>query len=210
MRYGLVAFDLYGTLTDVSGLAARLVPFCGEGAPGLLAKWRKRQLDRTWELNARSEYAPFDVVTAQALDEVAPQLSVEARRKMCETWLTLPAYPDAADALTRLRAAGVRRAVLSNGTQAMIRSAVAAAGLSLDELHSADDVRAYKTDPRVYALLPGEGTLFVSGNGWDAEGARRYGLSVAWIDRGGPPPGVAPDLRVRSLVELADAVVAGR
>jgi len=43
-------------------------------------------------------------------------------------------------------------------------------------------------------FLPREHTLFVSANGWDAEGAKRNGLTVAWIDRGTPPPGIAPDL----------------
>jgi uncharacterized RmlC-like cupin family protein len=33
---------------------------------------------------------------------------------------------------------------------------------------------------------------------------------VAWIDRGGPAPGVAPDLRVHSLAELAEAVCGWR
>jgi uncharacterized RmlC-like cupin family protein len=92
----------------------------------------------------------------------------------------------------------------------MIRAAVEAAGLSLDELRSVDEARVYKTDPRAYALLPREGTLFVSGNGWDAEGAKKYGLQVAWIDRGGPAPGVAPDLHVHSLAELAEAVCGWR
>ena len=206
----LIAFDLYGTLTNVSGLAARLIPFAGEGAPALLLQWRKRQLERTWELNAQGAYQPFDQVTAQTLEEVAPHLAPELRAQMCATWLTLPAFPDAAAMLEKLRARKLRTAVLSNGTLSMIGSAVAAAGLQLDELHSADEVRAYKTDPRVYALLPKDDTLFVSGNGWDAEGAKRYGLSVAWIDRGGPAPGVAPDLHLHSLAELAEAVAGWR
>ena len=208
-RWKLAAFDLYGTLLDVSGLAARLVPLCGDSAPVLLAKWRKRQLERTWELNGRGEYQPFDAVTAGALEEAAPHLDAGVRAKMCATWLSLPPFPDAARTLEALRAAGLRRAVLSNGTAPMIRSALQAGGLAVDEVRSVDEVRAYKTDPRVYALLPRQGTLFVSGNGWDAEGAKRNGLQVAWIDRGGPAPGVEPDLRVHSLAGLAESVAQG-
>src|ERR1700737_3325425 len=96
MRWNLVAFDLYGTLLDVNGLAERLVPFAGAGAAELLARWRKRQIERTWELNARGAYQPFDVVTADALREVAPQISDDARAQMCAAWLTLPAFSDAA------------------------------------------------------------------------------------------------------------------
>jgi FMN phosphatase YigB (HAD superfamily) len=68
-------------------------------------------------------------------------------------------------------------------------------------------VRVYKPDPRVYALLdalaPKERTLFVSSNGWDAEGCKRDGRTVAFIDRGGKGPALPPDLRVTSLTELA-------
>jgi 2-haloalkanoic acid dehalogenase type II len=127
MGWTLCAFDLYGTLLDVTGLGARLVPFAGESAPVLLARWRKRQLERTWELNARGAYQPFDVVTAQALEEVAPHLDAGVREQMCATWLALPAFADAARSLERLRTKGVKRAVLSNGTLPMIRSAVGAA-----------------------------------------------------------------------------------
>jgi uncharacterized RmlC-like cupin family protein len=100
----------------------------------------------------------------------------------------------------------VRRAILSNGTPVMIRAALAAADLDVDEVLSADDVRAYKPQPSVYALLQRERSLFVSANGWDAQGAKRNGLTVAWIDRGTPPPEVAPDLHVHSLAEVAAAV----
>src|SRR5437899_3424865 len=203
MRLELVAFDLYGTLLDVSGLAKRLEPYAGPQAADLLSSWRKAQLERTWREKA---YEPFDMVTAWALEEVAPRLGAQDRLRMCETWLSLPPFPDARAALESLRRARIRRAVLSNGTPAMIRAALAAADLEVDDLFSADDLRAYKPDPKGYGLLRREGTLFVSANGWDAEGAKRSGLTVAWIDRGTPPPGLAPDLHVHSLGELAAGV----
>ena len=203
MRWERVAFDLYGTLLDVEGLAKKLEPLAGPAAPEILARWRKAQLERSWRAKV---YEPWDVVTARALLEAAPQLDEATRAKMCATWLSLPAHPDARQALESLRKARMRTAVLSNGTLPMIRAALDAAGLEVDEVHSADEVRAYKTDPRVYALVPKETTLFVSGNGWDAEGAKRNGLSVAWIDRGTPAPGLAPDLRVTSLLEVAAAI----
>jgi 2-haloacid dehalogenase len=96
----------------------------------------------------------------------------------------------------------------------MIGTALEAAGLEVDRVLSADDVRVYKTDPRVYALLDGEAarerTLFVSSNGWDADGARRDGRTVAWIDRGGEPPATPANYRVRRLSELSDLVIASQ
>src|SRR3954465_2596644 len=112
MHIQRVAFDLYGTLLDVGGLAARLRPLVGDSAPQLLALWRKAQIDLTWELNRKGGYEPFDVVTARALQQVAPQLEEAPRRKMSDTWLTLAPYPDAKAALEQLARAGIRRVVL--------------------------------------------------------------------------------------------------
>ena len=205
-RFDLVAFDLYGTLLDISGLAARMRPVAGEGAATLLSRWRKAQIERTWRLNREGRYEPWDRVTLGALEEVAPELPPETRGRLADFWLTVPAFADAAATLAELKSAGARRAVLSNGTRAMIEQALEAAGLDVDRVLSADDVRAYKTDPRVYALLDAEAdrvrTLFVSSNGWDADGARRNGRTVAWIDRGGEPPAATPDYRVASLSEV--------
>jgi 2-haloacid dehalogenase len=96
----------------------------------------------------------------------------------------------------------------------MLEWAVNAAGLSdhLDAILSADEVRVYKPDPRVYALgtarfglEPGE-IAFVSGNGWDAAGAARFGFRVCWVNRAGLPEerhGPRPDVVVRSLADVA-------
>jgi uncharacterized RmlC-like cupin family protein len=124
----------------------------------------------------------------------------------------VPAYPETGAALGSLRAAGFKTAVLSNGTPAMIRAALLHAQIEVDQVRSVDTVRVYKPDPRVYALLddlaPRERTLFVSSNGWDAEGAKRDGRTVAFLDRGNPPPGVEPDLKARDLRELCAQIAA--
>jgi 2-haloacid dehalogenase len=211
LRYDLVAFDLYGTLLAIEKLIDGLLPILGEEAATLLPKWRKAQIDRTWELNRRGDYEPFGHVTAAALAQVAPHLSPATIERAGKAWLTVPAHPDAVAAVTRLRGLGVRCAVLSNGTPSMIRSALDAARLPIDEIRSVDEVRVYKPDPRVYALLdtmaPRTRTLFVSSNGWDVDGCKRTGRTVAYIDRGGPPPSERPDARVTSLDALEASVV---
>jgi 2-haloacid dehalogenase len=205
-RFDLVAFDLYGALLDISGLAARMEPLVGSGASALLARWRKAQLERTWRLNREGRYERWDHVTTAALAEVAPELSPATRHLLSELWLTLPAYPDAAETFAALRTAGARRAILSNGTRAMISKALEENSLVVDHILSADDVHVYKTHPRVYALLDAHSgrsrTLFVSANGWDADGARREARITAWIDRGGDSPQIPPAYRVTSLSEI--------
>jgi 2-haloalkanoic acid dehalogenase type II len=207
--YQLVAFDLYGTLLDFGGLAGRiagLTALPAAEASSLLAAWRKAQVERTWTLNRLGRHEPFDVVTEAALAEVAPGLTPALRARLAGEWVTLPAFADAAPALAQLGAAGIRTAVLSNGTPALIESGLRGAALAVDRVLSVEQVGAYKTDPRVYALLdelaPREATLFVSANGWDADGARRDGRAACWIDRGGEPPGLA-GAHVHSLAELA-------
>ncbi len=204
--FDLVAFDLYGTLLDISGLARLMRPVAGEGAAALLARWREAQLERTWKLNREGSYEPWDRVTLAALEEVAPELPAKARERLADLWMTMPAFPDAATTLAAFKAAGVKRVVLSNGTRPMVTRALEIAALSVDRVFSADDVGVYKTDRRVYALLDSLGnrthTLFASANGWDADGARRDGRTVAWIDRGGKPPATPPNYHVASLSEL--------
>ena len=202
----LVAFDLYGTLLDITGLEARMRPLVGGHAADLLARWRRAQLERSWRVGRDIPYEPWDVVTFSALEESAPELSTRTRERLSELWLDVPAFGDAGPTLGALRAAGVRRAVLSNGTRAMIMSALTAAHLGVDCVLSADDVRAFKTDPCVYALLDAHAgaarTLFVSSNGWDVDGAQSTGRQVVWVDRGGEPPSTKPNFRVTSLSDV--------
>ncbi|HEX4420176.1 MAG TPA: haloacid dehalogenase type II [Kofleriaceae bacterium] len=213
-RYRLVAFDLYGTLLDISGLAARMSAVIGRDATALLAAWRAAQLERTWALNRLAAYETFDRVTAWSLAKVAGELGEAldepVRARLVDEWLTVPAHPDAAATLGQLAASGVRTAVLSNGTRPMIDRALGVAQLQVDAIRSVDEVEVYKPDPRVYALLdalaPAGEVLFVSSNAFDAEGAKRTGRTVAFVDRAGAQPAVEPDVRVRSLAELVAIV----
>jgi HAD superfamily hydrolase (TIGR01493 family) len=97
--FDLVAFDLYGTLLDVSGLAAGMEPIAGKSAATLLGRWRKAQLERSWQLNKDGRYESWDRVTLGALGEAAPELSMEAREGLAQLWLTVPAFEDAEEML---------------------------------------------------------------------------------------------------------------
>jgi len=164
----------------------------------------------------------FWQVTADALDFALESLGVEApelKARLLEGYERLEPFPDAAPALTRLRGAGLKTAILSNGTPRMLAAAVRHAGLDglLDEVLSVEEVGVFKPDAAVYRLAcdrlglwPGE-LLFVSSNGWDVHGAKVAGLRVAWCNRSGQPRErlpEAPDAVVGSLEELP--ALAGR
>jgi 2-haloacid dehalogenase len=64
---------------------------------------------------------------------------------------------------------------------------------------SVDPVRAFKPSPKAYALVeqvigvPPDKAMFVSSNGFDVAGAKRFGFQVAWVRRGGSPGPVLSD-----------------
>ena len=122
-------------------------------------------------------------------------------------------FPEVRDVLQKLRAAGFATAILSNGTTAMLESAVEHAGLGglLDMVLSVDAVGVYKPHPHVYRLatehfgVAPSAVCFQSANGWDAWGAVSFGFRVVWCNRYGQRaerlPG-RPDHTVASLAEL--------
>ena len=86
----------------------------------------------------------------------------------------------------------------------------------LDGVVSADDLRTFKPDPRIYAYLARrlerelEDTWLVSGSPRDVIGAKSAGLRAAWIKRDPAavydPWGDEPDIVVSDVMELAEAL----
>jgi len=116
-----------------------------------------------------------------------------------------------------LKDAGLKTAILSNGSPDMLSSAVQNAGLDsvLDVSLSVEDVGIYKPDPSVYqmaldhfSITPQE-VSFQSSNAWDAAGAATFGFRVVWVNRFGQAPERLPDqpdFEVKTLAELPEIV----
>jgi 2-haloacid dehalogenase len=209
-------FDAYGTLFDVASASERAREALGERWQPLAELWRAKQLQYTWLRSLMGRHADFWRVTGDALDFAMESLGIHddaLRSRLMALYGPLGAYPEARPALEALRKAGLRLAILSNGSPRMLAEASAAAGLAslLDAVLSVEAVGIYKPSPAVYRLAldelrlwPSE-ILFVSANGWDACGAKACGLRVAWCNRAGQPPEripEQPDLEIRSLAEL--------
>src|SRR5215472_13623393 len=179
-------FDAYGTLFDFAAAAKGCRDMLGESVEKLTALWRDKQLQYTWLRALQSRHADFWQVTADALDFALETLAIEKpglRDRRMNLYLTLDAFPEVGDVLTRLKQAGLRTAILSNGSPKMLDAAVKAAGLEslLDAVLSVEAVSVYKPHPKVYQLAidrlglkPGE-IAFQSSNGWDAHGASLCG-----------------------------------
>lgn len=221
MQVSVVVFDAYGTLFDVAG-AARVAAASDSRLAGLWPRladdWRRKQLEYTWLRSLMRDHADFATVTAEALDwamEAAGLEDAALRTRLLALYDELPAYPEVPAMLAAVQARGLPRAILSNGTPAMLASATRAAGVAslLDAVLSVEDLGIYKPDPAVYALVTARfnvapaDVLFVSSNGWDVAGASAFGFRTLWVNRMGAPvdrlPG-RPDHIARDLSSLTD------
>jgi len=214
-----LAFDLYGTLLEVASVGRAAAEVTSQSAE-LVELWRQKQLEYSWLRSLMGRYQDFWATTGDALDHALDRFGLvvddETRARLLGAWLDVHPYPEVPGALDRLRSTR-RLAILSNGNPDMLEAGLAAAGLGdrFEHVLSVDEVGVFKPHPSVYELatkasgLPAERILFVSSNGWDAFGARAFGMPVAWINRNGGPLerlGTPPNLVVPDLDALAEAV----
>lgn len=223
MHVAAVVFDLYGTILTIESMRARVATAGVAEADVFVASWRRKQLEYAFLSSLAQAYRDFDELTALALEHTCAHhrvaLDVVTRAGLVQAWRSMPAYEDVAPALRALSASGIPLAVLTNGTPVSAQAALRQAGVRelLAGVLSVETVRAYKPDPRVYALVtarfncaPRE-IVFVSSNAWDAWGAAHFGFRVAWCNRAGNAPETlvpAPEAELSGLHELGAFVTA--
>lgn len=207
-------FDAYGTLFDVHTAATRCRDALGSDADKLSTLWRDKQLQYTWLRSLMQRHADFWQVTGDALDYALAAVGRNdpaLRERLMEVYRVLDAFPEVPRMLERLRDAGMKTAILSNGTPEMLTTAVDNAGIGglLDAILSVEVIGIYKPDPAVYRLAsdnlgvaPGA-ICFLSSNAWDVSGAATFGFTAVWVNRSGQPPERLPGGPVAELTDLA-------
>ena len=210
-------FDAYGTLFNVHAAAAKLKGELDGKADQLSQIWRTKQLEYTWLRSLMGNYAPFWQITGDALDYAWAVVKIDnpaLRQKLMDVYMQLDAYPEAADVLGKLKAAGLKTAILSNGSPEMLASAVNNAGLSdsLDAVLSVDGLQIFKPHPSVYQLSVDElgveagNICFMSSNAWDIAGGSHFGYQAVWVNRFGAEPERLPDGPV-AVIESLDGLL---
>ena len=114
--------------------------------------------------------------------------------------------------LGRLKAVGLKTAILSNGSPDMLDAAVNKAGIGdlLDAVLSVERAGVYKPHPKVYQLavdrlaIPAGAISFQSSNAWDAYAASAFGMRVVWCNRYGQRPERLPRKPDREIATLAE------
>src|SRR5262249_1469253 len=153
----------------------------------------------TWLRGLQGRHADFWQVTGDALDFALETLGLadpQLRARLMDLYRTLDAFPEVPEMLKRLRAAGLKTAILSNGSPDMLDAAVKRAGIErpLDAVLSVEAAGVYKPHPKVYRLavnrleIPAGAISFQSSNAWDAYAASAFGMRVVWCNRYGQRP----------------------
>lgn len=191
----IYAFDVMGTLLDVSSLRER-VETVSQNAAEFLQMWRRKQLEYSWLSTIMDRSAGFWKVTERAMDYTLKQYGIDAsdadRSFLMDGWLHLEPFEESAEVLESLSS---RKVALTNADMDMARGMLGNAGLldKIEHVFSADRVGRYKPYSKVYHQVPvfygvkyAEVSL-VSSNAWDVTGALNSGIGAVYVNRNGTP-----------------------
>jgi 2-haloacid dehalogenase len=199
-RIEALVFDAYGTLFDVFSITSLCEALFPGNGTALAAMWRAKQLQYSVLRSMMNRYKDFWQVTQDGLvysaHSLTLDLTADKRMRLMNAYLTLASFPDVKPGLERLRAQGLRLAILSNGEPKMLQSAAKSAGIAdlLDAIISVDEIKVFKPSPRVYERASSHLKIakrdigFVSSNNWDVNGAGSAGLTAFWIQRAAAEP----------------------
>ena len=214
-------FDVNETLLDLGALDPRFERVFGDAA--VRREWFQQVLQSALVATVTGSYSDFGAVGAAALQMTAArrgmELSDEDKQDILGGMRGLPPHPEAAEALDRLRDAGVRLAALTNSTEEVANAQLLNAGLAdrFEQILSADTVRRLKPAPEPYRAaanslgVGAEEVRLVAAHAWDVAGAMRAGCAAAFVARPGmvlDPLAQAPDIVGSDLNEVAALIAA--
>ncbi|WP_020202474.1 MULTISPECIES: haloacid dehalogenase type II [Cupriavidus] len=195
-----LVFDVFGTVVDWrSSVSADLAAFGKR--KGIEADWvafadawragyvpgmdRVREGARPW--------ANIDVLHRERLDVLLDEFGIQGldeaeKDYLNRAWHRLSGWPDTVPGLTRLKQRYIL-STFSNGSVPCLIDTARHAGLPWDAIYSADVVRHFKPDPRIYrgvigflGLHPHEVMLVAAHNG-DLRHGRSHGMRTAYVNR---------------------------
>jgi 2-haloacid dehalogenase len=214
-------FDVNETLLDLATMDPHFQRIFGDA--GVRVTWFNQMIQSALVATVTGAYRQFGAHAMAALEMTAEQAGVELadddKEAVAAQLRQLPAHPEVADALRRLRDAGLRLASLTNSTEEVARAQLEHAGLlhAFDLVLSADTVGRLKPAPEPYRMaaerlgVAVDQVRLIAAHAWDVAGAARAGCATAFVARPGKvldPLVERPEIVVGDLAEVADVILA--
>ena len=202
-------FDCYGTLIDWNaGIGRELERLFGAERAGERLRAYHEAEPRIQREDPGRSYR--EVMTVALAELGAPDEEQDALPCSLAEW---PPFPETREALEQARARGWRLAVLSNTDRDLLDASLARIGVPFDETVVASEIGSYKPAPKHWEEFfsrtgaPRERHVHVAASLFhDIAPASAFGLRTVWINRLGEAPEPQPDVELRSLAGLADAL----
>lgn len=221
----VLAFDAYGTLFDtgtgsVDATTKILARYDTQVSPTeFYTVWKshnlRMELERRdfqtevtlFEIGLELAFSDFDI-DGDAARDIPLLLATQGQRAV---------YGDVAETLSRL-SGHLRVVIASNSDTAPLRANVDRAGLTVDDVISSEDLRAYKPNPHFYERLlehldiPADQLVFVGDTlETDVLGPRRAGIESIWLRRDrAAHVGATDEPSVANLAEVEELLRARR
>lgn len=177
-QYQAVVFDLLTALLDSWSLWNEVA-----GAESVGMDWRTRYLQLTYQAGS---YRSYEDIIKEAAQEVG--LTSGHAEALIRRWGELEPWPEAREVM-RVLLEKVPVAVATNSSHSLADIAVAALGVSIPVVVTAEEAGYYKPHPSPYRIaldrlqLASTSVLFVAGSAADVPGASAVGMSVFWHNR---------------------------
>lgn len=210
-----LTFDCFGTLIDwrhgIRTTGELLFPGRGEA-------FLDAYIALEAEVEAEGSFKRYRAVLTETARRAARQLDLDLKTDDAPALVsTIPHWPPFADvgpALTELRRAGWKFALLTNCDRDLIAQTQRRLPASFDAVVTAEDVSAYKPNPAHFKLF--QSTFGSSADAWihvaqsyfhDIRPTHQLGITRIWVNRQGEKddPSLA-DATIGGLAELPDAV----
>jgi len=195
-----LAFDVFGTVVDyrttIIREGAQLNQMKGLAVdwPRFADAWRGRyRPSMARVMSGEWPWMNLDALHRRSLDGLLVEFGIDTLTEaekihLNRVWHRLQPWPDAIAGLARLRTRYIV-ATLSNGNMALLVDMAKYSGLPWDCILSAELVRAYKPDPRVYQMvadllaLPAHQVMMAAAHQDDLRAAQAVGLRAAFVPR---------------------------
>jgi 2-haloacid dehalogenase len=215
-------FDVNETLLDLAAMDPHFERIFGDAA--VRVDWFTQMIQSALVATVTGAYRQFGAHAMAALEMTAERAGVtladDDKQAVAVQLRQLPAHPEVAGALRRLRDNGLRLAALTNSTEEVARAQLTHAGLldAFELVLSADTVGRLKPAPEPYRMaaerlgVAVDQLRLIAAHAWDVAGATRAGCATAFVARPSKvldPLVERPGIVGADLTEVAEAILDG-